>query len=457
MTEEKEDLSDIERMISEAKKLSPKQKKSKKINNKREIVVTKHQNRFLNFVEPTKREQLLELLFSGSVGAGKSTALVLMVLKYAQVPNTVCLMLHLHLSSLKKSTLPLLIQGQINAKGEFIPPLLAPECISSFNRSDGIIYLTNGSKIILSGVGDSEKLKSINAHMAVIDELTNLKQSDYFSILQRCRLYHPLPNGVFAATNPSNRASWVYQYFVENTIPDYREMISVTSYSNKDNLPPAYLKSLENLPEQEKRKMLLGEWVVSGKEVFYCWDESKFTEDLCGWKKSDYDDFMLGCDIGGGSKYSGTCLIGRKDNIFHVLEEFSKMKTSHKDVLDWIEQYRHLTELVASDCANACFNTDLENNSWVYLKPNKDIESGVAKLNSLFSEGRIVVNKKCTKLIKELSSATRDETTNRWDKKTAEVDMLDSLRYCLVCFDNNELMSKNSSCNLSPDVFVFSL
>ena len=346
--------------------------------------------------------------------------------------------------------------GQINSKGEFVPPLLAPECISSFNKSDGIIYLTNGSKIILSGVGDSEKLKSINAHMAVIDELTNLKQADYFSILQRCRLYHPLPNGVFAATNPSNRQSWVYRYFVQNTIPQYREMISVTSYSNKDNLPAAYLKSLENLPEQERRKMLLGEWLNSGNQVFYTFSRDSHTKFLNDWNKSEYDDFIVSNDFGGGGEnaYSGACLIGKKDNCYYVLEEFGKKKTTHREMLSWLEQYRDISgELVVYDSANAALGSDLENAGWKTIKSIKDIEGSVSKMNSLFKDNRIIISTKCSRLIAQLEGAVRNQDTDKINKLN-DWDLIDSCRYGICAFDDNSLMDKNSSNN---NVFVFAL
>lgn len=374
-----------------------------------------------------------------------STSLVLMVLKYAQTHNTVCLMLAYHLSSLKKSTLPLLINGTINKKGEYVPPLLPSECIKSFNRTEGEIHLTNGSKIILSGVQDAEKLKSINAHMAVIDEITNLRQEDYFSILQRCRMYHPLPNGCFAACNPQTKQHWVYRYFFDDKIDGYREAITVNSYSNRDNLPEAYIKSLENLPELERRKMLMGEWINNGSNVFYTFNPENHVINLEKWKKEDYSDFILSVDFGGGgiNAYSGAHFMGKTYNgTIHILDEFTKSKTTHREMLEWLEQYRSFTYVVVSDSANAAFASDLENASWRVVKSIKDIEGSIAKCNSLLKDNKIIFSINCKKTIKQIEEATRDPDTNKIDKIKGW-DLIDSWRYSICAFSDELLMEKN--------------
>lgn len=448
-------LGEIEELIQSSASIKSKRgRKPKPKSLTSSITVTSHQKQFLDFIQPNKKEQILECDFAGATGSGKTLALCIALLKYIQHPNVSVLLLHKHLSSLKKTTLISLLKERPDVQGNLQPPLLPPEAIKSFNKTEGIINLWNGSKIIVSGVGDDSKLRSINCTAAFIDELSNIEESDYFSILQRCRVYSPLPNAVMSCTNPGNRNSWIYKRFVEKEISDYRTMISVPAISNMKNLPASYLKSLDELPIQERKRMFLGEWTVSGKEVFYCWDQSKFVQDLSGWKREDYQEYMFGSDLGGGAKYSGTLLIGKKDDKYYVLDEFSKLKTTHKEILDWLEKYRHLTELVAYDPANCVFRTDLENSSYIPLKPNKDIENGVSKMNSLFSEGRIIVNESCKKLIQELSSATRDEDTNRWLKDKQEIDMVDALRYGLICFDDNGLTSQYNK--PTGNVFCFS-
>jgi phage terminase large subunit len=294
----------------------------------------------------------------------------------------------------------------------------------------------------------------MNITAAFIDELTHLSKDSYMSILQRCRIFNKNPPGVYACTNPSGKNSWVYKHFEDSRIDGYREMITVSSWSNRENLPDSYLKSLDRLPEQDRKKMLLGEWLNSGSCVFYTFDTSCHVSNLNDWKKDDYDDYILCNDLGGGAKYSGTSLIGRKDGRYYILDEFSKKKTTHKEVLDWLEKYRHLTELVAYDPANAVLLTDLENNSWIPMKPNKDIEHGVSKLNSLFAENRIVINSKCQTSIKQFQDAYRNPETDKWDKNTAEIDMIDAIRYGILCFDDNQLMDKK---NGNGKVFVFAL
>lgn len=417
----------------------------------RNVTVTKPQGEFLATCDLPQGDELKEILFSGGVGAGKSVSIVLAMLKYCMYPNTTVILAHLHLSVLRRTTLPLLIEGTVSATGEPVPPLLPPECIMGFNRTNGEILLHNGSKIILIGVKDSTRIRSINAAAAFLDETTLLDKASYLSLLQRCRVYHPLGNGVYSATNPDLMTHWCYPYFVEQAGP-CRKMITVDSRTNAANLPKAYVKSLENLPEGERQRMLEGRWGASGTKVFYAFTPSH-VQNLSAWKQGDYDDYLLCVDLGGGAGYSGALLMGRRDGVFYILEEQNQMKPTHKEVLDWLEQYRHLTEVVSSDPANAIFSTDLENGDWKPIKPDKNIEPGLAKLNSMFREGRIVVNTGCRNLILELEACFRNQDTGKWDKTQAKCDLVDALRYGIVVFDDNYTMSKHEQ----GSVFVFTL
>lgn len=418
----------------------PKGKAGRKII--RAVTVTTPQDTFLKTCDIPGREEMVEALFSGGVGSGKSVALTLMLMKYIEQPNTPVVLAHLHLSVLKKTTLPLLIKGTVSARGELIPPLLPPELIAGFNKSEGVINLHNGSSIILIGIKDGEKIRSINASAAFVDELTLVDRQSYFSILQRCRVYCKLPNAVYSATNPDDQAHWVYRYFVNDTVPGYRFMITVDSRSNRANLPASYIKSLERLPDEERERMLAGMWCNPGSRVIYAW-ESAMSKDLSAWRPDDYEEYLLANDLGGGSKWSGTLLLGRAGPCFYVLEELSTLKSTHKEILDWLDKYRSLTQLCAYDPANAVFRTDLENSAWIPLKPDKNIEMGISKLNSLLKEGRLVVSTKCQKTISQIQGAYRNPETHKWEKDRQEIDLLDALRYGVIVFDDNAEIEKH--------------
>ena len=452
LNDDKEELVEIDNLIKQAKSLGP--KKSSK-NNVRTLTITKPQQKFLTYADITKREETLEILASGGIGSGKSYALCLLLLNYVQVPGTTVLLVHQYLSMLKKTTLRLLLLPTIAKDGTILEPLLGPQYIEKYNKSDGIITLTNGSQIILSGCTDEEKLRSLNIVAAFIDELTHLSKEVYQSIVQRCRIFNTNPNAVFSATNPSHRQHWCYKHFVDNMIPGYREMLTVSSVSNKDNLPSSYLKNLERLPDLEKKKMMYGEWLNSGNQVFYTFSRDEHTKYMNDWNKSHYDDFIVANDFGGGGEnaYSGACLIGRKGNCYFVLEEFNKKKTTHREMLEFLEQYRDITnEVCVYDSANAALGSDLENAGWKTIKSIKDIEGSVSKINSLIKDNRLFISSKCPRLINQLEGAVRNQDTDKINK-LHDWDLIDSMRYGVCAFDDDALMDKNSSGN----VFVFAL
>ena len=124
-----------------------------------------------------------ELLFSGGFGSGKSCTLALKCLQGAQIPGNTVLLCRKTLTSLKNSTLTVLLNEKIG--GHYILPPGAYDYNIQANR----INLHGGGIIRLLGIEDQAKtrVRSINAGLVCIDEAIELTQSEYTELFMRLR------------------------------------------------------------------------------------------------------------------------------------------------------------------------------------------------------------------------------------------------------------------------------
>lgn len=358
---------------------------------------------------------------------GKSMLLCIALLRYVSKPNTPVLLCRYNLSDLKKSTLKMLLEPETQRDGSIREPLLPVQAIKSYNKSESIIYLHNGSQIILCGVSDVEKIRSINCAAAFGEEVSEFSEEMWTAVQQRCRVPCALPNTFMAATNPKHKGHFLYRRFFEDGVPS-RRVITVSAYSNK-YLSAAYIRQLESLPEPERSKMLLGEWVDTSSAVFPTFVRSH-VRDCSNMPEEAFSSFLVSQDYGGGAGFCGAVLLGvGKDGLIYCLDELYKKSQTHSNMLTWMEPYRRQSNsTVVYDSANAALRLDMENAGWKCIPCIKDIEGSIGIVNDRFNSNNLVISDKCTSLISHLENAARDPRTGVINKLKAW-DVIDAFRY----------------------------
>lgn len=139
------------------------------------------------------------------------------------------------------------------------------------------------SRITFIGLDDSARLGSTQFGQVFVDEANEIGLDDFITLRQRLR--HRLQPFVdpsqspFAfndarkrwqmtrfialACNPiPNPDHWLRQLYVSGMVAGRRmdrTMVRVSTYDNRENLPEEYIQTLEEQPEAERRRMLLGE------------------------------------------------------------------------------------------------------------------------------------------------------------------------------------------------------
>ena len=141
-------------------------------------------------------------------------------------------------------------------------------------RQDGFVELPNGSQIWIGGLDDKERVEKILGLEYATVFLNEASQIPYASALVAfTRLAQVVP-GVkqrgFVDLNPLGKAHWTNRLFGEGRDPvsgqpladprDYRRVF-LNPADNAHHLAKDFLKSLENLPEKQRKRFLEGVYV----------------------------------------------------------------------------------------------------------------------------------------------------------------------------------------------------
>jgi len=197
-------------------------------------------------------------LFSGAFGAGKSVALCAKALKLSlDYPNNFGLICRKVRATLAQTTVK-----------TFMEMVCPPEIIKDYNKSEGLVTLTNGSQILFGGLDDPLKLGSLNLGWCGIDEAIETNEEDWKMLEGRLRLPGVL-HQIFAATNPGPPAHYLYTMFFK---AKRGEVYQASSLENPE-LPEDYKARLGEFEGTYYERYVLGRWVGMEGLVYAAFDE----------------------------------------------------------------------------------------------------------------------------------------------------------------------------------------
>jgi len=171
---------------------------------------------------------------------------------------------------------------------------LSPFCI--INKTHMTFTFSNGSEIIVMGLDDPEKVKSIDGVTTIsMEECTEFGLEDMMQLSLRMRGQFPSYYQMILAFNPISKHSWVYKEFYQDPERYGDEaMLHLSTYKDNMYLDEAYKKKLNALAERDHqwyKVYCLGSW-GSLENVIY-----KNYDSVIGFP-TDLTDITLGLDFG---------------------------------------------------------------------------------------------------------------------------------------------------------------
>lgn len=215
-----------------------------------------------------------EVLYGGAAGGGKSYAQLLDALIYAcKYRKSKQLIL--------RRTFPELERSLIRVSRELYPKELA-----TYNEAKHVWRFKNGSLIefgYCQQESDVTQYQSAEYDTIRFDELTHFTEYMYLYLFSRLRGANTFPKQIKSSTNPGGVGHvWVKERFIDPAPPlteiksseGTRIFIPAKVQENKFLMEsdPGYIRTLDNLPENERKALRDGEWNLFEGRFFTEWD-----------------------------------------------------------------------------------------------------------------------------------------------------------------------------------------
>ena len=229
-------------------------------------------NKVLEYLEPKKplfcpetpsvnqkvflRTYSIEALFGGAAGGGKSSALLMAALQYVDVPGYSALLL-------RRTFADLSLPGALMDR--FRTWMSGYEEVH-WNANSFIATFPSGARVsfgYLNNAGDYVRYKGSEFQFIGMDEVTEIRESDYRYLFSRLRrpASGPLaevPLRMRCASNPA--PNWVRQRFIVEGKEKQRVFVPSKLTDNPGIDAISYRQSLSALDPVERRRLEEGDW-----------------------------------------------------------------------------------------------------------------------------------------------------------------------------------------------------
>lgn len=292
------------------------------------------------------------------------------------------------------------------------------------------ITCLNGNKIIFKGLDDPEKIKSITGITNIfIEEASELNPDDFQQLQLRIR-GKQLKNVQFLLCfNPISEHSWLKKRFFDNDEPN--TSIYHTTYLDNPFLDDAYISNLEHLKQVDENYYniyALGHWGVLGNIIFKHWS----AENLDEYEDEYFDSITYGEDFGWNDP-TALLKVGRKDDTIYVLDELYEQHLTNTDLIKKMKRIVNKSYMVYGDSSEPARIKDIQRAGFKIKSVKKGKGSILGGIDFIKSHN-LVINTRCTSLLKELQSYKWKENKSG-EAKDEPVDFnnhaIDALRYAL--------------------------
>lgn len=394
--------------------------------------MTEERRQFLPKQLAFLRAQDPNVLYSGSVRAGKTYALCTKAMLRASLFGSREAIVRKHRVTLRATTLVTLLDGDgLN------PPVL-PRGTYEHNKTDGTIKLRGGGEIVYFGLDDPAKVGSRSLTGCGVDEAAELTEQDWDMIQTRVSVDVPgLARQVYGACNPGPPLHFLARRF--GLAAGFQPMPGHVAYRTRssDNwfLPADYMARINALTGVAHRRLVLGEWVGSEGLVYDNWSRDVHVRQ----REGPWADVRIAADYGFSNPFAAVLLCLDGDGRVHV----ARMSYgSGLRVSQMVERCRAMAE--GYDCDRAVVDPSaselraaLREAGFATGPGENDVAAGIAVVRErlgVAGDGlpRLTVDPSCEDLIREFETYEyeRDASGTQRDRPKKENDhALDALRY----------------------------
>ena len=211
------------------------------------------------------RSYALEGLFGGAAGGGKSSALLMSALQYVDVPSYSAILF-------RRTYADLALPGALMDR---FKSWVTQYDDVSWNANSYVATFPSGARIsfgYLNNVNDYPRYKGSEFQFIGMDEVTEIRESDYRYMFSRLRRpasgeLSKVPLRMRSASNPA--PNWVRQRFIVEGVDSGRIFVPSKLTDNPGIDPESYKQALAALDPVERRRLEMGDWWVTTLGTYF--------------------------------------------------------------------------------------------------------------------------------------------------------------------------------------------
>lgn len=357
-----------------------------------------------------------EVLFGGGVAGGKSFIgclwIASMCIKY---PGTRYIVGRTVLQTLKQTTMVTLFEV-LKLMG------LSVDKHYTFNGQSNTFKFYNESEIILKNLEytpadpNYESLQGYEVSAVMVDESSQITQTCYNILKSRIRYklneYKLIPK-ILLTANPGDNflKRLFYLPFIEDNLEPNKKfvqsLITDNPHVNKD-----YIKTLESLPEQQRRRLMLGDWDYTS-DINQIFEFDSISNSLYRFEPNPNDKIIISLDVSrfGEDRSVAVVWVGMVITEIYVYKKLSTTQLTEQIRLLMTSYKVHPNSIIidsdgiGSGVADQLRGINFVNNSKPFNNENfSNLKSQCyLKLGELFKQGLISININNPEIIDDLT------------------------------------------------------
>jgi phage terminase large subunit len=266
------------------------------------------------------------------------------------------------------------------------------------NKSELSIKFENGSEILVGGLDDPEKLKSIyNITGAWLEEANEMSLDDFMQVDLRIRGQTPSYKQISLSFNPISKLLWVHDYFFVKKVK--RASILHTTYKDNRFLDAEYVDTLESLIDQDPTYHQIyarGEWGVLKNTIYNNWE---VVDSFPEFEKMK--DFCFGLDFGYVDPSVLTLISKKEDDLFVKQLVYERKLTNDELIVklkEAIPKRYWRTKIIYCDNAEPARIEEINKNGLIAKKADKSVKDGL----DFCKRNKINIHSDSTEIIQEI-------------------------------------------------------
>lgn len=315
--------------------------------------------------------------------------------------------------------------------------------ITRDNLKDKIIELSNGSTIRMGSLSTVDSCVGRSYDLIIFDEAALGNGRDAFNISLRPTLDRPGAKAIFIST-PRGRNNWFSEFFQRGFSDEFPEWCSITAdYSENDRMSESDVaEARRSMSQAEFEQEYMASFSVFQGQIYKLPETSIVEFNVC-----EMQEVFAGLDPGYKDP-TAYCVIvyDMLRERFHVVDEYLASEATTEQHVVAFKQLnaRWGVDLIFIDSAAAQFAADLAfTHDLATTKSKKDVLPGIAHIQMLLEQGKLVVDPKCVNVLAMFDQyrwdpGAGDKVSNKLVTEKPLHDkfshMADAVRYALYTY-----------------------